>query len=402
MPKFKYQAKKGPRERFDGEIEAANEEEALNLIANQGLYPIRIEEKRPTKKIPGASFRISRKINQSQLLDFSRQLYNLLCAHVELLKALHILREQTDELALRNLIDNLYNRVKEGENFSTALEQFPESFSSVYTSLIKAGEVGGKLDSALGRIVTFLEEREDLRRKVISSLAYPIMMILVGIATVVVLVTFVIPRLTALFADFGQELPLITKVLLFISSWFGRIEFWLVIAAALIILAVYQRFARNKLSFKGLVKTIPIFRKIILLESITHFSFTFGMLLESGVSVLEALGVSSLSLGDSRLAAEVGRLKNEVTQGASLAEGTNYLVSFPKFFCRMLVIGEESGLLPKVMDTTTQVLKKELEMRLKIISSLIEPAIILGVGLVLGIMVVAMLLPIFQMSGLAM
>jgi type II secretory pathway component PulF len=227
-------------------------------------------------------------------------------------------------------------------------------------------------------------------------------MVLVGIATVIVLIAFVIPRLTSLFADFGQDLPLITKALLFVSSWFSRIEFWLLIAAAVIILAVYQRFARSKLSWKGIITTIPFFRKIVLLESITHFSFAFGMLLESGVSVLEALGVSSLSLGDSRLAAEVGKLKQEVTQGISLAEGTGYLESFPKFFCRMLVIGEEAGLLPKVMATTTQVLKSELEMRLKIISSLIEPVVILAVGLVLGIMVIAMLLPVFQMSGLAM
>ena len=402
MSKFRYQAKRGPRERFEGEIEAANEEEALNLIANQGLYPIKIEEKKFARKRKAAPLTISLKITQAQLLDFSRQLYNLLCAHVELLRALYILREQTDDVSLKNLIGNLYNRVKDGENLSNALEKFPQSFSPIYISLIKAGEVSGRLDFALGRIVSFLEEREDLRRKVISSIAYPIMMILVGIATVVILVTFVIPRLTALFADFGQDLPLITKALLFVSSCFGRIEFWLVIAVAVIILAVYQRFARNKLSWKGIIKTMPIFRRIILLESITHFSFTFGMLLDSGVSVLEALGVSSLSLGDSRLAAEVGRLKNEVTQGLSLAEGTNYLESFPKFFRRMLVIGEESGLLPKVMDTTTQILKKELEMRLKIISSLIEPVVILAVGLVLGIMVIAMLLPIFQMSGLAM
>jgi type II secretory pathway component PulF len=402
MPKFRYQAKRGPQERFEGEIEAANEEAALNLIAHQGLYPIKIEEKKFTKERRAAPLIISRKITQAQLLDFSRQLYNLLCAHVELLRALYILREQTDDVSLKNLIDNLYNRVKDGENLSNALAKFPQSFSPIYISLIKAGEVGGRLDSALERIVSFLEEREDLRRKVISSIAYPIMMVLVGIATVVVLITFVIPRLTALFADFGQDLPLITRALLFVSSLFGRVEFWLVIAVAVIILAVYQRFARNKLSWKGIIKTMPIFRRIVLLESITHFSFTFGMLLESGVSVLEALGVSSLSLGDSRLAAEVGRLKNGVTQGLSLAEGANYLESFPKFFRRMLVIGEESGLLPKVMDTTTQILKKELEMRLKIISSLIEPVVILAVGLVLGIMVIAMLLPIFQMSGLAM
>jgi len=286
MSKFRYQAKRGPRERFEGEIEAANEEEALNLIANQGLYPIKIEEKKFARKRKAAPLTISLKITQAQLLDFSRQLYNLLCAHVELLRALYILREQTDDVSLKNLIGNLYNRVKDGENLSNALEKFPQSFSPIYISLIKAGEVSGRLDFALGRIVSFLEEREDLRRKVISSIAYPIMMILVGIATVVILVTFVIPRLTALFADFGQDLPLITKALLFVSSCFGRIEFWLVIAVAVIILAVYQRFARNKLSWKGIIKTMPIFRRIVLLESITHFSFTFGMLLESGVDLV--------------------------------------------------------------------------------------------------------------------
>jgi len=402
MPKFIYQAKKGPKELFKGEVEAASEADAVNLIAAQGLYPVKIEQKRVSAKIKSATEKVPQKISSAQLLDFSRQLHNLLCAHIELLKALYILREQSDEPLLRNLINSLYWRVKDGENLSVAMEKFPQIFSQVYVNLIRAGEVSGKLDSVLGRIVAFLEERDDLRRKVISSLAYPIMMVLVGIATMVVLVTFVIPRLTVLFADFGQDLPLITKIVLFVSSLFSRIEFWLIIAAAVIILAVYQRFASHKLSWKGIITTIPFFRRIVLLESITHFSFSFGMLLESGVSVLEALGVSSLSLGDSRLAAEVMRLKQEVTQGLSLAEGTGYLESFPKFFCRMLIIGEESGLLPKVMNTTTQVLKKELEMQLKIVSSLIEPVVILAVGLVLGIMVIAMLLPVFQMSGLAM
>ncbi|MFC1658619.1 type II secretion system F family protein [Candidatus Omnitrophota bacterium] len=402
MPKFIYQAKKGPKELFRGEIEAASEAEALNLIASQGLYPVKIEQKRGSAKIRLPSEKIPQRISSAQLLDFSRQLHNLLCAHIELLKALYILREQSDEPLLRNLINSLHARVKDGENLSVAMAKFPQIFSQVYVNLIKAGEVSGKLDSVLGRIVTFLEERDDLRRKVISSLAYPIMMVLVGIATVVVLVTFVIPKLTALFSDFGQDLPLITKALLFVSSLFSRAEFWLAIAAAVIILAVYQRFSRNKLSWKKIISTVPFFRRIILMESITHFSFAFGMLLDSGVSVLEALGVSGLSLGDPRLAAEVNKLKQEVTKGLSLAEGADYLESFPKFFRRMLVIGEESGMLPAVMDTTTQVLRKELEMRLKIISSLIEPTVILAVGLVLGIMVVAMLLPVFQMSGLAL
>ncbi len=403
MAKFKYQAKRGPHNRIEGRIEAASEEEAINLIVAQGLFPIEVTEEEQAYGLQRRGFLGAfQRITSAQLLDFTRQLHNLISAHVELLKALYILREQSENLALRDLLDKIYNKVKEGGNFSAALAEFPKIFSSLYMSLIKAGETSGRLDSALERIVLFLEEKEDLKRKVIAGLAYPAMMVLVGLGTIVALVTFVIPRLTTLFTDFDQELPLITKALLFVSAIFSSVKFWLIIAALIVVFMVYQKLSPRKISFNGIIRKIPVFRKISLLESVTHFSYAFGMLLQSGVSVLEALNVSRLSLEYPHLADEVDRLKEGIAQGVSLAEGIGTLESFPKFFCRMLVIGEESGLLPKVMETVTVALKKELEMRLKIISSLIEPAIILAVGLILGTMVIAMLLPIFQMSSLSM
>ena len=403
--RFSYQAKKGPHERLSGEIEAASEKEAVNLIIRQGLMPISIQEvisrKSPHKK--GLFFfRSLRRVTQRQLLEFSRQLYALLCARVELFKALYVLYEQSDNSTVKSMIYKIYDSVKGGGSFSAALEKFPDVFSSLYVSLIKAGELGGRLDTALERIVMFLEEKDDMRRKVISSIAYPIMMILVGIATVVVLITFVVPRLSGIFVDLGQDLPSITKMLLVVSSWLSRAEFWFVAAAVLVALAVLQRISRFKVSLNFIMNRVPFFHKIILLESISHFSYAFGMLLESGVSVLEALGVSGLSLQDSRLSDEVKRLKYGIMQGVSLADGAAALKSFPRFFRQMLIIGEESGLLPQVLETSTRVFKKELDMQLKIVSSLIEPVIILGVGLVLGLIVIALLLPIFQMSSLTM
>jgi general secretion pathway protein F len=402
---YHYLAKRGPQERVEGRIEARSEEEAFNLLAKQKLFPINIEQETaaaaPKKKQPAlAGFR--GRISLGQLVDFSRQVHNLLCAHVELLRVLSILREQTDNRILSRIISQLYNQVKEGKNFSSALELFPQIFSPIYISLVRAGEASGRLDLSFERITLFLEQRQDLRRRVSSSLAYPAMMILVGIGTMIVLVSFVIPRLSFIFSDLGQELPLITKILLWVSSLFGQLWFWLAFSLIVIIFAAYQRFAPHKISLQGLARVIPFFRNIIRLESITHFAYAFGMLLSSGVSVLEALNISRLSLGDARLSAEVNSLRNQVTDGSSLAAASSSLKSFPKFFSRMLVIGEESGLLPEVMNTTTTVLLKDLDLRLKVVSSLIEPIIILAVGLILGIMVIAMLLPILQMSSAAM
>ncbi|MFH1678280.1 MAG: type II secretion system F family protein, partial [Candidatus Omnitrophota bacterium] len=368
-----------------------------------GLFPIKVVEARPVilkKEYVYVKSRLS--VSSSQLLDFTRQVYNLLCAHVELLRIIHILGEQTDSPKLRQVISHIYEEVKEGKNFSSSLESFPYIFPPIYISLVKAGEKSGRLDLSFERITLFLEQKQDLRRRVTSSLAYPVMMILVGIGTMVVLVTFVIPRLSFIFVDLGQELPMITRILLSVSSLFNKIWFWLAGTGIVIAIAIYQRFSHQKLSFQNIVKTLPILRKISYLESITHFSYSFGILLASGVSILDALNISRLSLGDTRLSAEVDSLRARVTEGSSLAQAVICLKSFPKFFSRMLVIGEESGLLPDVMNTTTSVLMKELDLRLKVLSSLIEPIIILVVGLILGIMVIAMLLPILQMSQLAM
>ena len=402
--RYHYLAKRGPKERIEGRIEAGSEEDALNLLVKQGLFPIRIKEEIPpaVSKKKRFSFGFRQQISSALLVDFSRQVYNLLSAHVELLRVLYILREQTDNPVLVRLISQLYNQVKEGKNLSSALESFPQVFSPIYISLVRAGEASGRLDLSFERITLFLEQKQDLRRKVISSLAYPAMMVLVGIGTMIVLVTFVIPRLSFIFADLGQSLPMITKILLSISSLFSKIEFWLFAAAIVIILTAYQRFSHHRISFRRITKAIPFFRRIMLFESITHFSYAFGMLLTSGISVLEALNISRLSLGDNQLSLEVNSLRDQVTDGSSLAQASKCLVSFPKFFCRMLVIGEESGLLPEVMNKTTTILMKELDLRLKILSSLVEPAIILVVGLVLGIMVIAMILPILEMSSLAM
>jgi len=398
--RFKYLAKKGPKETVEGSVEAANKEEASRLVISQGLFPVRVERSEAKESKPHRS--LSLRISQAQLLNFSRHLYNLLRAHVEVLKALGVLQKQADSPSLGALINEIYQKVKEGADLSRAMEDFPAVFSPFYTSSIRVGEVSGRLDFSLERICNYLEQRQDIRRKVISSLAYPIMMIVVGIGTVIVLFTFVIPRLSSLFLDLGQELPFITKVLLDIADLFSSIVFWWAVAVVAVLCLLYQKFSPYKISLKKILKATPFFKKILLLEAVTTFSYTLSLLLKSGVSLLEALDVSQATLQDERLSQEVKMLREEVLQGASLTESVERLKSFPKFFSHMVAIGEEAGLLSEVMDTTTEVLSKDLDVRLRMFSSLIEPVIIFCVGIVLGAVVIALLLPILQMGTLSM
>lgn len=400
---FKYQAKRGPKEKLSGKIEAVSENEAINLLTEKGLSPIKIEEEKTAGAFPKKDIFLKKpslRISQKELLDFSRQAYNLFCAHVELLKILNILRQQFDNPKLKQVISDIHGQIKEGKNLSSALEAFPQIFSPIYVSLVKAGQVSGRLDLSFQRISFFLEQKQDLRRKVLSALAYPAMMVLVGIGTMIVLITFVIPRLSFLFGDLGQNLPLITRFLFSISSLFNQSWFWIIIASIVIFFSVYQRFFSHKISFENIIRKLPFFRKVSYLESIAHFSYAFGVLLASGVSILESLRISRLSLGKSPLSKEVASLEEQVTNGSSLATASKSLVSFPKFFASMLTIGEESASLPQMMNTTTTILMKELDLKLKVFSSLIEPIIILAVGLILGIMIIAILLPILEMSGL--
>jgi len=213
--RFKYLAKKGPSEKIEGILNAGSLEQATKILIQQGLSPLQIEEVKDTEnvKISNETFKV-KKIKQQQLLEFTRNLYNLLKAHIGMLKALLIIGQQADKVSTKKLIEEIYNRVKEGENFSSVLEQFSSVFSPFYISLVKVGEVSGRLEFALEKICEYLEQRQEMRRKVASSLAYPLMMIIVGIGTTIVLFTFVIPRLSGLFTDLGQELPVITKILL--------------------------------------------------------------------------------------------------------------------------------------------------------------------------------------------
>lgn len=335
-----------------------------------------------------------KKITSNDISIFTQQLKSLIKSKVELLPALNILYEQTSKESMREVIHNLYDAVAKGRMLSQSLEQHPQFFSSLYVSIIKAGESVGHLEESLEQMNAFLLSQEELKRRVQAALAYPIFMFLMGVITILILFSFVIPRLGVIFSDFGGALPLSTKILLSWGEFFSSAWFWIIIATVSILCFRFVNFSQLKIR-------IPVWGKIIKNGAIARFSRSLALLLRGGVSVFEALRIAAPSLDNYRMIEEINGARKKVISGSSLTNIMQDLHSFPAYFRRMISVGEKGGKLEGVLIELADNYERQVEISLKMVTSLIEPVIILILGLVLGAVIIAMLMPIFQMNLLA-
>jgi len=408
MPKYFYKAKKNIKDTVEGVIEEANQEAVVARLVSQGLTPVTValqEQVMVTPATPVAkSKRIhKRKISLSDITVFTRQLYTLIKSRVELLSSLRILEDQQDNLLLKNILQDLSNSVKDGLSFSQALSKHPDIFSRLYVNMVTSGESSGRLEEALGQLCIYLGRIEDLRMKLRQALAYPILMICVGLISIFVLITFVIPRLANMFNDLDMVLPLPTRILLQLGNF---LKVWWPGVIALLGLIIFWGLrgspGKGRAAFLGQFKyRIPVIKNLLYKQAIINFTTTLSLLLRSGVSLLEALRVSIPLLDDKRLVQEFDAAREQVKAGASLSASLRSAKYFSPFLVQMIRVGEEGGRLEGVIAEIAASYAQELESDLKIVSSLIEPLIILVIGIAIGTIVISMLLPIFQINILA-
>ncbi len=347
---------------------------------------------------------MQRKIKSADISLFTQQLKSLIKSKVKLLPALNILYEQTNKGAMKEVIHKLYDAVAKGKMFSQSLGEYPHLFPPLYVSIIKTGESVGRLEEALIQISAFMSSQEELKRKIQAALAYPIFMFLMGVVTILVLFTFVIPRLGVIFTDFGENLPLPTKILLQGGKIFSNVWFWVILAV--IGLLGFFSFSRREnpqssATIKQLKMNLPFLGKIMKNEALARFARSLVLLLNGGVSVFEALKVAAPSLDNYQMIKEIEQAREKVISGLSLSDAMHNLRSFPPYFKRMVSVGEKSENLQEVLEELANGYSQQVEIDLKMATSLIEPAIILVLGLILGAVIIAMLLPIFQMNLLA-
>lgn len=414
--KFTYKAKKGPEEIVEGVIEAASQDEAVAKIRDLGLFPVALSlyEKEPPrekkskkekaiikKSHTAVSGGKSGRVTQKHIYLFTKKLKALLKSQEPILRSLYFLENQTDNKEFKKVLQEIIAEVREGRNFSESLAMYPKYFSQLYIGIIKAGEASGKLDYALSQITKHMDKERQLSQKVISSLAYPLVMITVGIGTIIVIITFVIPKLRSLFEDFGDKLPFITKVLLDMSAFCSK--YWpallVLFASALVGLFYTKNAPWQKKILQILKKRIPVVNNIIYNQSLYCFSSALAILLSSGVTLLDSIKVATPLIGDETAKEELAQACQEIVAGNALENSLrNNCKYLPDMFIRMIAVGEASGRLDEILLEMADTYVEEVETATGVVTSLIEPMAILVVGGILSLIIIAVLLPIFEMS----
>ena len=410
MAKFIFKAKKGPKQIEEGIIEAENEEAVQEKLAARGYIPVKIilAEKEPLKKKATFSVKniklkekkLSKAIRGIHVTLFTEQFFSLVKSKLPILEAVNILYEQTENISLKRIILNVYEDIKEGSTLAQALIKHPKAFPQIYVNMIKAGEAGGVLEETLERLVEFRNKEEEIKSKVISALAYPIFMIMVGVMTVVVLLTFVIPRLTALFVDMEQSLPLPTQMLISLSEYIRNYWFLGIFLGVLLVFVFKRRgiSRKEKIIIDGFKLKIPLIGDFIKKNSLSRFSRTLSMLLGSGIPLFEGISEAIPTMDNEVFKLEFDKVKQSIIDGSSLEQSLKKTKSLPSFMINILVVGEKGGRLNESLIEIANFYERDVDRVTKIMTSLIEPAIILIMGVVVGFIVFAMVLPIFQMN----
>lgn len=399
---YKYRAKNGPQDIVDSTIEASSEKEAIEKISQFGYVPIRIEKfiPAPTESVITPESKIVGRIKSRQITVFSRQLASLLKSGVPILNAISIIREQSENPNLKFILQGIYNGIKDGGTFSAVLAKYPNIFSSLYIAMIHAGEDAGSLPDVLIRIADYRMKQEELRSRFRMSLAYPILMAIVGLATVVFMLTFVMPRLASIFSNLGENLPLPTQILIYISQGLRRWLFWIIFFITIIILALrrHLKTESGKLSSSIFKLHIPILGNFLLKAELSRFSRTLELLIRNGIPILKSIDIAIPVLGNEVIKNQLRQSYKQLEQGGSFGKSLKDSHLIPLFMSNLMTVGEESGKLYEALAEVASSYERDTDEAMRMMVSLLEPIMILGVGLIVGFIVVSMLLPIFEIN----
>ncbi len=401
MPKFIYKAKSGPKDIVESAIEAADQDEAARKINQLGFFPLEIkEEKSVERNKQDSSFLFSKKIKPNHIVVFTRQLSDLLDSGLSIFQAMELVEKQTQHQYLKKIVSEVKNSIRDGDSLSVSLAKYPRVFDAFYINIVKSGELGGNLSLVLRRLADFEEKEEDLKSKIRASLAYPILIATIGALTIFILLTFVVPRLVSMFVEMSQKLPLPTLLLISLSNFFSN-YWWLIFIILGWVILYFNKLKgskEGKLNLDRLKIRLPFFGELIKKSQIAHFARTLATLLSNGVTLMQAMEAVYGILDNEVLRNDILRMLEEVNDGSSLTNAMSKSKYFPEVVVNLVAVGEQSCSQEKSLFKIAESFERQTDNMIKIITSLVEPVLILIVGLIVGFIVIAMLLPIFQMN----
>jgi len=404
MPTYAYRAKKGPKDIVEGSIEAESEKEAIEKLSRTGYLPLSVKEARgPVKKESRTIVTKQAKARSRDVTIFSRQLSSLLRSGVPILHALNIISEQSESPVLKGILSDIGGAVENGAVLSNVLELYPRTFSPLFVAMIRSGENSGSLPEVLLRIADHRIKQEEMLSRFRMAMAYPILMAAVGAGTIIFMLTFVAPRLANLFLRIGEDLPLPTQILISISRGIQQWWIWIVLALAVIVFAIKKQAGTRsgKMFFSFLSLRLPVFGKFILNAELSRFARTLELLIRNGVSILRSIDIAIPVLQNEMIKSELRKSHQELEQGGSFGRSLKNSPFCPPFMSNLIIVGEESGKIEEALAEVASSYERDTDETMRVMSSLLEPLMILIMGLIVGFIVIAMLLPIFEINLMA-
>ena len=403
METYNYEATNKDGNVVTGTLEAVNETLAIDRIQDMGYFPMKVSKADDGEGVIRRFFSsLHNRITDKDIMTFTYQLGVLLDASFPLDRSLSILSDLTEKKKLRELVKDLNSNVRSGKSFSDALSRFPKVFPLFYVNMVKAGEAGGFLEDAVSRLSTYLETSHGLKEEVRSALVYPMVLCVFGGAAVIFLLTYVVPMFTQIFTDMGQTLPLPTMMMLAVSNFL--IAYWwlilLFIAAAVFSVTRYLKSESGKRAWDSMKFRLPVFGKLYKEAAVSRFSRTLGTLLASGVPILNAFQIVKGTLGSEKISGIISSVREAARKGKGISESLKKSDIFPPIAVHMVTVGEETGKLDEMLLKIADRFDIEVRTTVKRMLSLLEPALIILMAVLVGFIVISMLLAIFSVSDL--
>jgi general secretion pathway protein F len=404
MPAYLYTAMTLDGKIVEGTLEGSDDGAVSLKLQEMGLFTIKVGSGKG-RTLLSREFEMPwkrKKVRQKDLLIFTQELHTLVKSGFPLDRSLSVLGHLAESPALAEIIQDVLKEVKGGKSFSEGLSKYPEVFPKVYASMVKAGEAGGMLEEVLHRIVDFLETSENLRSYIVGALIYPILLSLVGIASVTILTLFVVPRFAAIFHDMGLPLPLPMAILKGLSDFLSG-YWWFVLIALVLVVVYFRRFrssAQGRLAWDRWMLKIPLVGPVLRKVEVARFCRTLGTLLHGGVPLLQAMTIVRDIITNQGIATMIEPIRNGIKKGEGISQPMKQSGVFPPLAMHLIEVGEESGKLDSMLVQVSEVYDNEVRTGVKNLIAFFEPALILVMGIIIGTIVVSMLLAIFSINDI--
>ncbi len=396
MARFYYTGVSSSGKQVKGEIQADNKNEAISLLRKKKVRPLSIRN-----AALDINLSFLETVGLKDISRFTRQFSAMTSAGLPLVQCLDILSAQTENKKLSRAVKQISTDIQGGSTLAEALQKHPSIFNSLYCNMVSAGEASGNLDVVLNRLADYQEKSESLRRKIKGAMTYPIIVLFAAIGATAVMFTFVVPTFTQMFADMGGTLPLPTRIVMRISDFLVQYYYVIILGAGGLGAAFYyyNKSPGGKMRIDSIKLKLPVFGDLERKSSISRFSQTLSTLLTSGVTILDALSITAKTSGNKVLEKGIFKTLERISGGQTIAEPLKETGVFPPMVIHMIAVGEKTGDLAEMLKKVADFYQEEVDAAIDALTSVIDPVMILGVGLIIGGTLIAMYLPMFDLVG---